>query len=64
MSKPRTYVRTFATDGSELETVDTTVNAVPDELGFEHAALIGLLDAVRRYHADHPTLSRIEIVVA
>lgn len=43
--------------------VDLSASLAVEELGFDDTALIGVLDALRRYYEQNPTLARLEIQV-
>ena len=58
---PQLTLRAYDMAGKELNNVQTKISGVPENLGFDDAALIALLDAARRYHVRYPTLASIEI---
>ena len=61
--EPQLQLTTYDTAGRQLDKLTTAMSAVPDGLGVDDAALIALLDAVKRYHHRHPALATIEIEV-
>jgi hypothetical protein len=55
---------TSAAGGKQIDHVETSVGAIPTALGGDHAALIALLDAVKRYVIEQPHVRRIEIEIS
>jgi len=58
--EPDFRLATYDTVGTPLDDMTTPISVVPDELD-DNDALLGLLDAARRYYERHPGLASIEI---
>lgn len=61
----RPYFKLRATDKNrgEIETIDASIFALPERLGGDDAALIGVLDAMRKYYEANPNLAKLEIEI-
>jgi hypothetical protein len=61
----RPYLKLRATDKErgELESIDANIHTLPAHLDGKDAALIAVLDALKKYYEANPTLSRLEIEI-
>ena len=61
----RPYFRLRASDKErgEIANIEADIFKLPEELGLADTALIGVLDAIRRFYEHNPTLKKLEIAV-
>jgi hypothetical protein len=60
---PTIKIRVFDTDKGETSTVNTDLNALPDNPQYNDD-LRGIIDAIVTYYASNSTVSRIEIEIS